>query len=94
LGKTEPESSDSTCLYSIIRNDAFSEELLLEMQGLKAFLRQKAITLDTQKGDREQDDMMDVLTRGNDLDLIIQKLKKARIMKVSNVQSYAGQTDR
>lgn len=72
-------------LECYIRNENFSQELLLEVTGLRAFLNQKLITLEAQE---ESDDpgnqraqgsaAVDIYTYLKFLDSVIQKLKSLR----------------
>ena len=83
-------------LHLLIRDENFSQELLLELQGLRAFLTQKLVTLEAQEDSGISLDMpsvstttaIDVLTHIKIVDSIIRKLKRVRI-KILNQSQFS-----
>lgn len=88
-------------LQSLIRDENFSQELLLELQGLRAFLNQKFNTLEAQEESGISLDMpsltestaTDVLTHIKIVDSIIKKLKKVRLKIFNQTQSSSNVVD-
>ena len=86
----------------MIRDENFSHELLLELQGLRAFLSQKLITMEAQEDSGINLDMpslsnttaSDVFTHVKIVDSIVKKLKKVRSIIFMQLQTFDSVTDR
>lgn len=77
-----------------MRNENFSQELLLELTGLRAFLNQKLITLEAQEESEDTDNQrstgsaaVDIYTYLKFIDSVIQKLKSLRKILKSQLHS-------
>lgn len=94
--------ADSECLEGYIRDESFSQELLLELLGLKAFLSQKLITMEAEEEKIPCKDMpslsktsaVDVDSYVRTVESLIKLLKKVKAILLSQLQPYGNVVDR
>mmetsp|Transcript_33489 Transcript_33489/g.31963 ORF Transcript_33489/g.31963 Transcript_33489/m.31963 type:complete len:459 (+) Transcript_33489:185-1561(+) len=103
IGDSESDISDDLRLSGYIRDEYFSQELLLELQGLQAFLNQKLVSMEAEEESINMDMLSPSPSISSTTDVhshvfvvssIIKKLQKVMKFLVGHLQSYGDMVDR